>query len=212
MKDYLTKADDIIKESLNLEVEKRRNKIVSKHKINMNSNSGLRQANKNLSRTAEGLTSLVSQKSSLIKISVNANIGEVFSKLRLFGYIHPIKNRAMGNSQLEFRTDSNIVSHFNSVVRNLLNWFSGAGNFVKVQGLAHLLRSSCVLTLAHKHKKSKNWVYTVYGSKITVLNGKNKIQLISRSSILNHFNDFNLKTDFSSIDYYDLTKITFGFH
>jgi retron-type reverse transcriptase len=210
--DYLIKAEEIINESLNLEVEKRRNKIISKSKINMNPKAELSQEEKDLLELAKRLTTVGSQKSSPIRISVNAPIGEVFAKLRLSGYIHPIKDRSIGNSHLGFYTDSEIVSHFNSVIRGLLNWYSGAGNFAKVKGLAHLLRSSCVLTLANKHKKSKNWVYTVYGSEVTVLNGKKETRLISRTSILNHFNDFNLKTDSSSIDHYDLDKMIDRFH
>lgn len=206
-KDYLIKAEKIIHESLNLEVEKRRNKIISKFKININPKAKLGQEEKDFLELAKELTTISSQKSSPMKISVNAPIGEVFARLRLSGYIHPIKDRSMGNSHLGFYTDSEIVSHFNSVIRSLLNWYSGAGNFAKVKGLAHLLRSSCVLTLANKHKKSKNWVYTAYGSEVTVLNGKNETRLMSRSSILNHCNNFNLKTDSSSIDHYDLNKM-----
>lgn len=199
-KDYLVKMEEIIHESLNFDVEKKRNKIISKFKINMN----LKPTKKE-----KKLTTLVgSQKSSPIRVSINAPIGEVFSKLRLSGYIHPIKDKSIGNSNLNFYTDFKIVSHFNSVIFGLLNWYSGVGNFAKVKGLAHLLRSSCVLTLANKHKKSKNWVYTVYGNEVSVLNDKNQIRLISRSNILNYRNDFNLKTDSSStIDYYNLDKM-----
>lgn len=209
-KDYLIKADEIIKESLNLEVEKRRDKIISKFKINMNLKSSKKE--KDLLELAKEFTTLGSQKFSPTRVSVNAPIGEVFARLRLSGYIHPIKNRSMGNFYLGFYTDSEIVSHFNSVIHGLLNWYSGAGNFVKVKGLAHLLRSSCVLTLANKHKKSKNWVYIVYGSEVTVLNGKKETQLISRSSILNHRNNFNLKIDYFSMDHYDLDKVSGRFN
>lgn len=208
--DYLTKAEQIINESLNLEVEKRRNKIISKFKIN--TKAELSKEEKDLLELAKELTTLNSQKSSPMRISVNAPIGEIFARLRLSGYIHPIKDKSMGNSHLGFHTDSEIVSHYNSVIRGLLSWYSGTGNFAKVKGLAQLLRSSCVLTLANKHKKSKNWVYTAYGSEITVLNGKKKTQLITRTSILNHFNDFNLKTDSSSIDHYDLNKMIGRFY
>jgi hypothetical protein len=96
---------------------------------------------------------------------------QLFRKLRL---TEPFKDKAIGNSYLTFYTDYEIVSHFNWVIRSLLNWFSGAGNFVKVKSLGYLLRSSCVLTLANKHKKSKSWVYTVYGSEVIVLNDKKK--------------------------------------
>ena len=124
----------------------------------------------------------------------------------------PSKDRAMGNPHLIFYTDYEIVSHFNLVIQSLLNWFSGAGNFAKVKGLAHLLRSSCILTLANKHKKSKNWVYTVYGSEVTVLNNTNITRLINRSSILNHFSGFNLRSYSSSMDSYEFSAMICRFH
>jgi hypothetical protein len=101
------------------------------------------------------------------------------------------------------------VLHFNTVIQGLLNWFSGAGNFSKIKGLAQLLRKSCVLTLANKHNKSMNWVYTVYGSEIIVNKGKKKkeVPLITRSTILNYPNKFNLKSDGSAIDHFDLDKM-----
>lgn len=65
-----------------------------------------------------------------------------------------------------------------------------------------MLRKSCALTLANKHKKSANWVYTVYGSEISVDNGKKSTSLITRSAILNHKNEFNfaIKSDHFSLD------------
>jgi len=80
-------------------------------------------------------------------------------------------------------------------------------NFEKVKGLVQLLRFSCVLTLANKHKKSKNWVYIVYGNKINVSNDEKEIFLISKSSILNYFNGFGLKMSSSCADHYDLDKM-----
>jgi retron-type reverse transcriptase len=205
--DYLIKADNIIHESLNLEVEKKRNKIISKFKTNMNSKAVLNLEDKDLLKSSKELAIFGLQKSSPKRISINAPIDEVFAKLRLSGYVHPIKDRSIGNYRLSSHTDYEIVSHFNKAICGLLNWYSGAGNFTKVKGLARLLRSSCVLTLANKHKKSKNWVYTVYGSEVTVLSGKNKTRLVSRPSILNHFNDFNLKTDSSFMDHYELDQM-----
>jgi hypothetical protein len=48
MKNYFNKVEDIIKESLNLKVEKKLNKIISKHKTHINSKAGLSQEDKNL--------------------------------------------------------------------------------------------------------------------------------------------------------------------
>jgi hypothetical protein len=126
--------------------------------------------------------------------------------------LHPIKNKATSNFHLGFHTDSEIVAHYNSVILGILNWYSGAGNFVKIKGLAQLLRKSCVLTLAKKHKKSMNWVYTVFGSEIVVSNGKKETRLRTRASILNHRNEFNLNTDFYSQDHFDVDKMVGRFN
>jgi hypothetical protein len=206
-KDYLVKAEEIINESSNLEVKKNRDKIAFKFKVNVDPKAEFSQEEKDILKLAKEPTTLDARKSLPIKISINAPIDEVFTRLRLSGYIHPIKDKSISNSYLDFHTDFDIVSHFNLVIHRLLSWYSGASNFIRVKGLAHLLRSSCVLTLANKHKKSKNWVYIVYGSEVTVLNGKKKIQLKSRTSILNYSNNFNLKSDSSFTNYYDSNKI-----
>jgi hypothetical protein len=207
---YLKEAESAAEASLVPEIKKRRDKIIKKFNINMNSPSTLSKEEKDLLSLAKELTTLGSTKSSPRRISINAQIGATFAKLRVKGYIHPIKEKAMGNSSLGFHTDSEIVHHFNHLIRGLLNWFSGADNFSKVKGLAQLLRKSCVLTLANKHNKSQNWVYTVYGSEIIVNKDKQGIKevpLISRSSILNHPNKFNLKLDGSVIDCFELDNM-----
>lgn len=206
-KGCLIKVEEIIKESLNARVEKRCNKIIYDFKRNKNPKTSHSKPEKNLLDSAKKHTDFGLKKLSPKRFSINAPIVEVFSKLRLSGFIHPTKNKSMGNSRLGFSTDSEIVSYFNSIIRGLLNSYSGVDNFAKVKGLAQLLRSSCILTLASKHKKSKNWVYTVYGSEITVLNGKKKTKLISRSCILNYFNAFNLRADSSLIDPYYLDNV-----
>jgi retron-type reverse transcriptase len=207
---YLKEAESVAEASLVPEIQKRHDKIIKKFNINMKSPSTLSKEEKGLLSLAEELTILGSTKSSPRRISINAQIGAIFAKLRVKGYIHPVKEKARGNLSLGFHTDSEIVHHFNYLIRGLLNWFSGADNFSKVKGLAQLLRKSCVLTLANKHNKSQNWVYTVYGSEIVVNKDKQGIKevpLISRSSILNHPSKFNLKSDGSAIDHFDLDNM-----
>lgn len=115
----------------------------------------------------------------------------------------------MGNSSLGFQTVTEIINHFNYAIRGLLNGFSGSDNFLKIKGLAQLLRKSCVLTLANKHHKSQNLVYTFYGSEIRANkdNGGKEVRLINRSQILNYPNKFNFRTDHTAIDHFDLNNI-----
>ena len=196
---YLADAQAVIDRSLNETIGKKRELARKKFRIPKDTRNA---AEIELVETAAELAKLAASKPSTRRISVRAPIGNVFAKLRLKGYIHPIKDKSTGNMSLGFHTDAEIISHYNLLIRGLLNWYAGSGNFVKLKGLAQLLRKSCVLTLSNKHKKSANWVYTVYGSEISVSNGKRTTSLITRSGILNHKNEFNLgiKTDHFFLD------------
>jgi retron-type reverse transcriptase len=192
--EYLKKLDGIISESSSEAIQKKRNYAIEKFKIKMMSpTKAINPEDNNLLDAVEGLTMLSQVKSSPRRIVVNAPIGKTFAKLRVKGYVHPTKDKAVGNVLLGFYPDSEIITHYNVVTQTLLNWFSGAGNFSKVKGLAQLLRKSCVLTLANKHKKNSNWVYNVYGSEVEVQYGRKKTSLITRSTILNFPNKFNIK-------------------
>jgi len=207
---YLNDLNTIIHKSLNPTIEKKRQSVIKKLNININSFLGFNNKKKNLLHLAKKLTILRSDKSVPRRIFVKAPIHEMFVKLRLKGYVHPIKNKAIGNSKLEFYKDSEILLHYNSIICGLLNWFSGSDNFSKVKSLAQIIYKSCVLTLANKHKKSQSWVYTVYYCNEININKdkeKNKITLITRLNILNYPNKFNLKFAGSSIDSFDLKNM-----
>ena len=194
--EYLTRVDSIIKKSLNLEIEKKRSKIVDKYYQNKDSGS----FSKDILFFGGGPVKEFSASSAceffLRKVSINAPIKEMCANLRLMGYIHPMKDKSVSNSSLIFYADSVIVVYINSLISSLLSWYSGVDNFSKVKNLARLLRKSCILTLANKHKKSVLWVQTVYGRDVGVSRGKDKIYLTSRASILSHRNKLDLKADF----------------
>jgi hypothetical protein len=120
LSDYLEKAKEIIKETCNEVVEKKRNSVITKFKIKANSGLLLSYEDKKLIELAEELALQSAIKSNLRRISVNAPSSEVFAKLRLKGYIHLIEDRAVGNRHLGFYTDSEIVTHYNSVIQFLL--------------------------------------------------------------------------------------------
>jgi len=161
---------------------------------------------------AKKLTIIDSNKFAFKQIYLNAPIGVIFTKLRVKGYIHPIKNKAIGNKNLGLYTDAEIVNHFNCIIYDLLNWFCGADNFSKIKGLGRLLRKSCILTLANKHNKNRSWVYIVYGGQIFVNDQKKekRVTLIRKSEIVNYLNKFNLRIDNPSVKQFSLEKIAGG--
>jgi hypothetical protein len=141
------------------------------------------------------------------KIIFKAPINNILANLCLKGYVHTKKKKAIANLSLILNTDFAIILRYNLIIFNLLNWFSGSNNLTKVKNIAQLLRKSCVLTLATKHKKNVNWVYTVYGNEIKVNKNKRHIQLFDRSKILNYPNKFNFNIDKFVINQLDLNCI-----
>ena len=123
-------------------------------------------------------------------LCIKAPLIKLFKELKLAGYIHKLKNKSISNSKLKCYTDVKIITIYNSIIINLLNKFRGVSNFSKIKGLAQIIRKSCILTLASKHKKSQSWVYAIYGEQITV---KKNMSLISWTVISNYPDNFNLK-------------------
>ena len=197
--EYLTRIDAIIKKSLSFDIEKKRSETVDKYY--QNENLELFSSDTPFVCVNSIKKSLVSPASEffLRKVSINAPIKDIYVNLRLMGYIHPMKNKSVSNSSLSFYADSAIVAYINSLIFSILSWYSGVNNFNKVKNLVQLLRKSCILTLANKHKKSVSWVHTAYGRDVGVLRGKEKIYLKSRASILSHRNKLDLKVDFFSL-------------
>jgi hypothetical protein len=103
--DYLVKLDDIMKESLNFEIEQKRRKIMEKYYKKKNSGVFFSERKKNFVASIKKLTASSKNRFSSIRVFINAPIADIFAKLRLIGYVHPIKNKAVSNLHLGFYTD-----------------------------------------------------------------------------------------------------------
>lgn len=188
--EYLTRVDLVIKKSLNLEIEKKRRKMVDRYYPNKNFKSSSRDMP---FLCVDSTKEFTCREFFLRKICINAPIKNICANLRLMGYIHPMKDKIVSNFSLSFYSDSAIVVCINSLISSILSWYSGVDNFNKVKSLVQLLRKNCILTLANKHKKSVLWVQTVYGRDVGVLRGKERVYLISRANIISHRNKLDLK-------------------
>nr|YP_007317169.1 putative reverse transcriptase maturase [Monomorphina aenigmatica]AFZ88772.1 putative reverse transcriptase maturase [Monomorphina aenigmatica] len=91
------------------------------------------------------------------------------TKLRILGFLHPLKKRVVGNCKYIFMEDLTIIKSFGFLAANFLTWFRCCQNIDKVKALINIIRQSCFLTLCRKHNKSKTWVYSVYTSELVVL-------------------------------------------
>ena len=152
--EYLARVDAIIKKSLSFDIEKKRSQIADRYYQNTNLtafSSG--RPFLYVDSIKESLSSSASE-FFVRKVSIKAPIKDICVNLKLMGYIHPVKNRSVSNSSLSFYADSAIVAYINVLIFSILSWYSGVDNFNKVKSMVQLLRKSCVLTLANKHKKS----------------------------------------------------------
>jgi hypothetical protein len=183
--DYLVKMNATIRKFLTVEIKNKWNQRVNSHSWKKNRVGSIHK-----------LLVYTASKPFLSRVCINAPIQEIFLKLRWVGYIHPIKCKSTSNFFISLCADSVIITHFNELILGILSWYSGVINFNKIKSLAQLLRISCILTFVRKHKKSVNWVQTVYGRDVTVFWSDKKIQLKSRVDILTHRNELNLKVNF----------------
>ena len=81
--------------------------------------------------------------------------------------IRPISKQSY--STLE---DETIVSHFRAVWIGLSNYYSGCTNLGKLQYIYYLLKFSCAMTLAHRHRMSVRSVFTKYTKELKVHKNK----------------------------------------
>lgn len=154
-KEYVQKIDQLLLTTFDIETDKRRTRIMEKFNISRTPVNRTDEEQE-LVDLAEGLTKLVLKKQVPRRLQINAPIKGILEKLRLKGYVHPLKDKASGNPGLQLFTDIEIVKKYNSVIYGILNFYSGVGNISKIKGICMLLRQSCALTLANKHKKNRN--------------------------------------------------------
>nr|YP_009317774.1 hypothetical protein Nram.m66 [Navicula ramosissima]AOY40378.1 hypothetical protein Nram.m66 [Navicula ramosissima] len=106
----------------------------------------------------------------------DAPIKEIVKKLIERKYAtrngNPTRNGRFINHRLP-----DIINHYRSVERGILNYYSLATNYSRMAARVHfILKYSCVLTIASKMKlKTKRKVFKKYGKDLNILNEKGKI-------------------------------------
>lgn len=134
-------------------------------------------------------------KQSVRIISVKANITLLLNKLRLAGFMHPVKNQASSCRKLVLNSENKIIEYYNSLMLKILNWFSGADNFSRVKGIIEsIIKRSCLLTLKKKFKlRNITEVINIYSTDSS-LKSKNELslKLISRKEIKKMPNIFDI--------------------
>jgi len=118
--EYVEKTRAITNKIYEESFEKRKRKVAEMYRI-PEKNEERKEIDKKLLKLAESISAELINKNGVRRISVNAQIKKTIDRLRLAGYIHPMKSKASGNQKLYYLRDEEIVLKYNSVIHGLLN-------------------------------------------------------------------------------------------
>lgn len=110
-------------------------------------------------------------------------IKKILERLTKKGYIQKLKNlnkyKSKGVGFFTVISDQKIVEKFSNIIKSYCNYYSCANQRSKLWTLIYLLKKSCYLTIAWKHKlKSYKKVVEKYGPKLRIfINGKQITEL-----------------------------------
>lgn len=103
-----------------------------------------------------------------------------------------------------FMSDADIVKRFNSVVRGISNYYCLSTQQSVLYELFHLLRRSCALTLAHKHKKkTAKWAFDKYGNNLKVMEPVNRSGVITEQSTVGFYLPKITKESYKKLSSYE---------
>jgi group II intron reverse transcriptase/maturase len=102
-------------------------------------------------------------------------LDSVLNRMHKRGYLRKSPQSYIPTSKASYTTlqDIVIVTHFQKVWRGIENYYSGCTNFLRLQYIHYLLRMSCAMTLAHRHRSSSKKIFCKHGKTLTVLEGNN---------------------------------------
>jgi group II intron reverse transcriptase/maturase len=97
----------------------------------------------------------------------------VLKRMHERGYIRKLPKGYFPTSKKSYTTltDYVIVKHFQAVWKGIENYYSGCTNLQKLQYIHYLLRFSCAMTLAHRHRSSVKKIFVKHGKTLTVTEG-----------------------------------------
>lgn len=95
-------------------------------------------------------------------ITILLDIKNLYLKLADLKFYNVKRNLPLSVSKLIFLNDYEIISFYNILIKNYLNWFRCVDNLTSVKNIIWILRMSCLKTLARKHKKNLKWSLIVF--------------------------------------------------
>lgn len=112
---------------------------------------------------------------------INANLKIIYQKLRKSNVLKMNSIKANSKKSVLLFEDHKIIVLFNTIAKNILEYFSCCDNFAKVKfAIFHFVKFSLASTLKHKHKLSSvQKVFEIYGKNISVIHPKKRNTNIS---------------------------------
>ena len=109
-------------------------------------------------------------------VSIQAPVKRMVQRLAAKGFCDtkgfPTEKKAWTTQE-----DNQIVQNFNDTIRNIFEFYSGVHKRRFLQRIWYILKFSCALTLASKHRCSLNKVFSKHGKDLTVNDGPHGVSL-----------------------------------
>lgn len=104
------------------------------------------------------------------KLRMDLPLDSVLKRMEERGYIAATTNGHRPTSKAGYTTleDIVIVDHFQKVWKGIENYYAGCTNLSRLQYVHYLLRMSCAMTLAHRHRSSSKKIFRKHGKALTV--------------------------------------------
>jgi len=116
-------------------------------------------------------------------------IKKILNCLLKKGYLRKItktkRYKGKGVGKLSWTSNEKIVRHFSSIIKNYVNYYICANKRSQLWSIVHVLKDSCYLTLAWKHKlKTKKQVKEKFGADLKIYeNGRLVTELFYPQSL-----------------------------
>lgn len=107
-------------------------------------------------------------KNSLVNsLSFLAPIKTILKKLEKKGFCNS-KNFPISKKNWVIYQDDRILKNYNILLKQLLGYYSGANNQHSLRNIQYILKYSCAMTLAQKHKTNVTTIMKKYGKNIVI--------------------------------------------
>ncbi len=107
-------------------------------------------------------------KNSLVNsLSFLAPIKTILKKLEKQGFCNS-KNFPISKKNWVIYQDDRILKNYNILLKQLLGYYSGANNQHSLRNIQYILKYSCAMTLAQKHKTNVTTIMKKYGNNIVI--------------------------------------------